>query len=78
MSMSADSSPKFGGLNEKNAKLNEDVEGAGGLHERTLSVATLNKGEVLTLQDVDPALNAKMHLVNDVRDYREAQSNSVS
>jgi hypothetical protein len=34
---------------------------------RSLSVRTLDKGEVFSLEDVDPALNAKMHLVNDVR-----------
>ena len=77
--MSQDSSPKLGGFDEKGVKVGDDVdvEGAGGLHERTLSVASLNKGEVFTLQDLDPALNAKMHLVNDVRDCK-AQSNFVS
>ncbi len=34
---------------------------------RSMSVGSLDKGEVLSLQDIDPALNAKMHLVNDVR-----------
>lgn len=34
---------------------------------RNLSVGSLDKGEVFSLEDVDPALNAKMHLVNDVR-----------
>lgn len=30
------------------------------------SSSTLGKGEIFSLQDVDPALNAKMHLVNNV------------
>lgn len=30
------------------------------------SSSSLGKGEIFSLQDVDPALNAKMHLVNNV------------
>ena len=29
--------------------------------------SALGKGEVFSLQSIDPALNAKMHLVNNVR-----------
>lgn len=31
------------------------------------SSTTAGRGEVLSLEDVDPALDAKMHLVNNVR-----------
>ena len=34
---------------------------------RSDSIGSIDKAEVFSLQSVDPALNAKMHLVNDVR-----------
>lgn len=67
MAGSAESTPKFTGSDLKDVNLTgDDVEAGGVLNQRGLSVGSLDKGEVFTLQDIDPALNAKMHLVNDV------------
>lgn len=42
-----------------------DVENAT-YARRSGSIGSIDKAEVFSLQSVDPALNAKMHLVNDV------------
>jgi len=54
--------------------LDKDVAVDDGKHGRTgktasitSELASLGKGEVFSLESVDPALNAKMHLVNNVR-----------
>ena len=67
MSESVESSPKFAGLDIKDGKVKGDDVEAGQVHHRQLSVGSLDADEVFNLQDIDPALNAKMHLVNDVR-----------
>ena len=67
MSESVGSSPRFAAGDVKDGDLKGDDVEAGQVHHRQLSVGTLDTDEVFTLQDIDPALNAKMHLVNDVR-----------
>lgn len=48
------------GLFERDIGMNEDV--------RTTQSSSVGDAEdILALQDLDPALNAKMHLVNNVR-----------
>ena len=54
--------------------LDKDVAVDDGKHGRTGKTASitsdltsLGKGEVFSLESVDPALNAKMHLVNNVK-----------
>lgn len=48
------------GLFERDVGMNEDV--------RTIQSSSVGDAEdILALQDLDPALNAKMHLVNNVR-----------
>ena len=48
--------------NEKSGLPRDDEENAS-LH----STSTLGKGDILSLEHTDPVLNAKMHLINDVR-----------
>lgn len=40
-----------------------------GIDEDRASESTGNAEDILALQDLDPALNAKMHLVNNVRHH---------
>lgn len=40
----------------------------------SFSTASLGKGDLLSLEHIDPVLNAKMHLVNDVRVYDQLSS----
>lgn len=62
--MSLEGSPPTRAI-DKDAAMDE------GKHGRTTSLASdlmsQGKGEVFSLEDVDPALNAKMRLVNNVR-----------
>lgn len=58
--MSTDASPSLDAKDVERGKHDTPVI-------RNTSVGSIDKGEVFSLQDVDPALNAKMHLVNDVR-----------
>jgi hypothetical protein len=60
--MSARSSPLFGGggNDEKHVGTTE------ALYEDVVSLGSSSEKEVFSLESVDPALNAKMHLVNDV------------
>ena len=61
-------------LNDTSPPVGEDHEKQGlsipavGLddHVSVGSGSSFEKGEIFSLQSVDPALNAKMHLVNDV------------
>lgn len=55
---SIDKGPEDPGLFERDVGIGDDT--------RT-SQSSGNAEEVLALQDLDPALNAKMHLVNNVR-----------
>ena len=60
--MSAEGSPRLGGSNEEK-KIAEPIEDL-----RAADGSSLNGEDILALQDLDPALNLKMHLVNNVRD----------
>lgn len=60
--MSSDHSPKLAGSEKDNEKA---VSGEPDVVLDQYSVA--EGSDILALQDVDPALNAKMHLVNNVR-----------
>lgn len=61
--MSSDHSPKLAASNEK-----YDEKIASGEPDVVLDGYSVQEGsDILALQDVDPALNAKMHLVNNVR-----------
>ena len=44
--------------------------------ERTMSgdAVSFGKGDILQLEHLDPALNAKMHLVNNVSHHGETDS----
>lgn len=63
--MSARSSPPFvsGDGDEKHVGATET------LNEDVVSQSSSPEKEVFSLESVDPALNAKMHLVNDVRSH---------
>ena len=66
--MSATSSPVFASGNEKTSYHKDDEKVALGEQDVTYEAASIDKGEdILSLNDIDPALNAKMHLVNNVR-----------
>lgn len=51
---------------DESKSVKDTVEDAG-VRAVTVDAASLSRGEdILELQDLDPALNLKMHLVNDV------------
>lgn len=57
---------KPGSDDEMNYSKNETI--AGGNSDVVPDMYSIGEGQdVLALQDIDPALNAKMHLVNNVR-----------
>jgi hypothetical protein len=68
-SMSATSnSPPLGAMNKEN-DYNKDTEKYATDNELSDTSLDYGKGEdILGQQDIDPALNAKMHIVNNVRD----------
>ena len=57
----------------KHPDKNVDLEDAPEAPPR-YSIGSIDKSEVFSLQSVDPALNAKMHLVNDVRDTENSNT----
>ncbi len=65
--MSAESSPPLV-LNSDDTKYANSEKAALGEPELTVDGISIGEGQdILSLQGVDPALNAKMHLVNNVR-----------
>jgi len=67
--MSTTSSPQFAPGNEKSSYPKDDEKLALGEQDVSYEASSIGKGEdLLSMQDVDPALNAKMHLVNNVRE----------
>lgn len=53
---------------DKDAKVEDGKHGdTGRTGSMTSDLTSLGKGEVFSLESVDPALNAKMHLINNVR-----------
>ena len=61
--MSARSSPPLGGGGDDEKRVGKTDT----LYEDVVSLRSSSEKEVFSLESVDPALNAKMHLVNDVR-----------
>lgn len=55
-----------GDASQGDAATNADIEKLGSPHGDNI-LATAGGEDILALQDLDPALNMKMHLVNNVR-----------
>ncbi len=62
--MLTDSNHSLAGADQKRSEL-EHMEEAY-IRSPGISEKSLEKGEVFSLEDIDPALGAKMHLVNNV------------
>lgn len=66
--MSTTSNPPLALSDEKTRYSKDHEKVALGEHHVADGLHSIGKGEdILSMQDVDPALNAKMHLVNNVR-----------
>jgi len=66
--MSTKSSPPLPTSSEKGPVLQDNEKGVLGEQDVAYEYVPINNGEdILALQDIDPALNAKMHIVNNVR-----------
>jgi hypothetical protein len=75
--MSLESSPHIAPSDEKTSYPKGDENAALAELDVFYDHDSVGKGEdILGLQDVDPALNAKMHLVNNVRPYKHLTSDS--
>ncbi|KAH8819956.1 major facilitator superfamily domain-containing protein [Xylogone sp. PMI_703] len=76
--MSVDSSPQFAQGDEKGDIFKDHARTELGEPVAELDGSSVAKGEdILALQDIDPALNAKMHLVNNVRSTPTAHVTNV-
>jgi hypothetical protein len=77
--MSATSSPPLGAGNEKIDYSKDHEKVALGQQDVTYDTHSVDKGEdILSMQDVDPALNAKMHIVNNVREFLCADGSNAT
>jgi hypothetical protein len=71
-------SPPLDPEQEKAGQSLEDTEKtAGDVQPRDISFDYGDGEDILSLQDVDPALNAKMHIVNNVSSSTTCTSQSV-
>jgi hypothetical protein len=69
--MSLESSPHIAPSDKETSFPKGDEKAALGEPDVSYDHASVGSGEdILALQDVDPALNAKMHLVNNVRAHK--------
>lgn len=77
--MSAAFSPHLGGSDEKTEYTKDHEKVALGQQDVTFDTHSVDKGEdILSMQDVDPALNAKMHIVNNVREFLCADGSNAT
>jgi len=71
--MSTLSTPELTSGNEKDPYPKDSEKLAMGERDVSLDEPSIDKGiDILALQDIDPALDAKMHIVNNVRCTKSA------